>query len=65
MHRFYIASQQLKGTRVMLDDREAHHALHVLRLKAREEIEGLWTEVKSLASQPLPAPRRGEGRANV
>jgi hypothetical protein len=34
-------------------------------LKARGEIEGLWAEVKNLASQPQPAPRRGEGRANV
>jgi chromosome partitioning protein len=33
--------------------------------KAREEIEGLWAEVKNLSSQPLPAPRRGEGRSNV
>jgi chromosome partitioning protein len=34
-------------------------------LKAREEIEELWAEIKRLASQPRPAPRRGEGRANV
>ena len=33
--------------------------------KAREEIEGLWAEAKRLVSQPQPAPRRGEGRANV
>ena len=34
-------------------------------LKAREEIDALWAEAKNLAAQPQPAPRRGEGRANV
>ncbi len=38
MHRFYIAPQQLKGTRVALDEREAHHALHVLRISAGDEV---------------------------
>ncbi len=33
--------------------------------KAREEIEGLWAEVKRLASQPQPAATRREARANV
>ena len=38
MHRFYIAPGQLKGTRVVLDEREGHHALHVLRIERGEQV---------------------------
>src|SRR5436190_17043847 len=38
MHRFYIAPQQLKGDRITLDEREAHHALHVLRIAVGDEV---------------------------
>lgn len=33
MHRFYLPSESCAGDLLRLDGREAHHALHVLRLK--------------------------------
>ncbi|HUC85198.1 MAG TPA: RsmE family RNA methyltransferase [Candidatus Acidoferrales bacterium] len=33
MHRFYLPPEQCRGPWLRLDGREAHHALHVLRLK--------------------------------
>jgi 16S rRNA (uracil1498-N3)-methyltransferase len=33
MHRFYLPPERCAGTALRLDGREAHHALHVLRLK--------------------------------
>ena len=33
MHRFYLPPEQCRGDKLVLTDREAHHALHVLRLK--------------------------------
>jgi 16S rRNA (uracil1498-N3)-methyltransferase len=33
MHRFYMTPERCAGTALLLDGREAHHALHVLRLK--------------------------------
>jgi len=36
MHRFYLPPEHCAGTTIRLDGREAHHALHVLRLKHGE-----------------------------
>jgi 16S rRNA (uracil1498-N3)-methyltransferase len=33
MHRFYVSPAQIQGNAIFLDGREAHHALHVLRLR--------------------------------
>jgi 16S rRNA (uracil1498-N3)-methyltransferase len=36
MHRFYLPPERCAGAALRLDGREAHHALHVLRLKRGE-----------------------------
>ena len=38
MHRFYLPPETCRGSSLRLDGREAHHALHVLRLKRGDEI---------------------------
>ena len=37
VHRFYLPAPQCHGTALRLDGREAHHALHVLRLKEGDD----------------------------
>jgi len=37
MHRFYLPPERCAGETLRLDGREAHHALHVLRLKRGEQ----------------------------
>jgi len=38
MHRFYLPPAQCVGDHLRLTDREAHHALHVLRLRSGETV---------------------------
>jgi len=38
MHRFYLPSADCTGNMMRLDGREAHHALHVLRLERGERV---------------------------
>ncbi|MGA3284099.1 MAG: RsmE family RNA methyltransferase [Verrucomicrobiota bacterium] len=38
MHRFYLPSERCAGNVLRLDGREAHHALHVLRVKRGEQV---------------------------
>jgi len=38
MHRFYLPPECCAGNTLRLDGREAHHALHVLRLKHGEQV---------------------------
>ncbi len=38
MHRFYLPPESCRGNPLRLDGREAHHALHVLRLKRGERV---------------------------
>ena len=38
MHRFYLPPEQCQGAALLLTGREAHHALHVLRLERNELI---------------------------
>jgi 16S rRNA (uracil1498-N3)-methyltransferase len=38
MHRFHLPPEQCRGDSLRLDGREAHHALHVLRLKHGERV---------------------------
>ncbi len=41
MHRFYLPPEATHGDSLRLDEREAHHALHVLRLKRGELVKVL------------------------
>ncbi len=38
MHRFYLPPERCAGSTLQLDGREAHHALHVLRVKRGEQV---------------------------
>jgi 16S rRNA (uracil1498-N3)-methyltransferase len=38
MHRFYLPPAHCKGSTLTLEDREAHHGLHVLRLRRGERV---------------------------
>jgi 16S rRNA (uracil1498-N3)-methyltransferase len=38
MHRFYLPPERCTGATLQLDGREAHHALHVLRLKSGDTV---------------------------
>jgi 16S rRNA (uracil1498-N3)-methyltransferase len=38
MHRFYLSPENCRGSSLCLDGREAHHALHVLRLKRGDRV---------------------------
>ena len=38
MHRFYLLPENCRGASLRLDGREAHHALHVLRVKRGERV---------------------------
>jgi len=38
MHRFYLPPENCRGNALRLDGREAHHALHVLRLKRGDAV---------------------------
>ncbi len=38
MHRFYLSPDQCQSDALILDGREAHHALHVLRVKRGERV---------------------------
>lgn len=38
MHRFYLPPEQCNGDHLRIENREAHHALHVLRLGRGDEI---------------------------
>jgi len=41
MHRFYLAPAECQGTTLLLSDREAHHALHVVRVRTGERVQVL------------------------
>ncbi len=38
MHRFYLPPEQSGGSHLFLTERDAHHALHVLRLRRKERV---------------------------
>lgn len=38
MHRFYLPPDQINGSALVLEDREAHHGLQVLRLRPSERV---------------------------
>src|SRR2546428_9531668 len=38
MHRFYLPPSECQGSQLTLSEQEAHHALHVLRLRAGERV---------------------------
>ncbi len=38
MHRFYLPPEQCGDTALVLSGREAHHGLHVLRLRAGDRV---------------------------
>src|SRR5258705_3894552 len=48
MHRFYLAPAECAGNVLLLKDREAHHAAHVLRVQPHEPVrvlDGVGTEL--------------------
>src|ERR1700677_2864988 len=48
MHRFYLPPEQCRDSLLRLEDREAHHALHVLRIRRGEYVvvlDGAGTEL--------------------
>jgi 16S rRNA (uracil1498-N3)-methyltransferase len=60
MHRFYLPPERCAGNVLRLDGREAHHALHVLRLKLGDAVKVLdgagnefFCEVESAARDSL------------
>jgi 16S rRNA (uracil1498-N3)-methyltransferase len=66
MHRFYLPPEQCAGETLRLDGREAHHALHVLRLRSGETVAVLdgagqefQCEVLSAAHHTVTLARRG------
>ncbi len=59
MHRFYATPQQFKATRAILDEREAHHALHVLRIAVGDEVVLLDGEGNEYRCTIAEASRRG------
>src|SRR5438093_7799014 len=38
MHRFYLPPSECQGSQLTLSEQEAHHALHVLRLRSGERV---------------------------
>jgi 16S rRNA (uracil1498-N3)-methyltransferase len=47
MHRFYVPPESCQDSTITLEDREAHHGLHVLRVRPRERatvLDGAGTE---------------------
>ena len=60
MHRFYLPPELCQGTSLTLEDGEAHHALHVVRVRPGENVEVLdgrghvfHAEVKSLVKRSV------------
>jgi 16S rRNA (uracil1498-N3)-methyltransferase len=60
MHRFYLPPERCTCDELLLDDREAHHALHVLRVKRGEPI-----VVLDGAGQEFLCEIAGASRKNV
>lgn len=58
MHRFYLPPSQISGDRLHLADREAHHAIHVLRLKPGETVEALNGEGERFICEVQSASRK-------
>ncbi|HZQ48009.1 MAG TPA: RsmE family RNA methyltransferase [Verrucomicrobiae bacterium] len=55
MHRFYLPPDQARGKNLILTGREAHHALHVLRIRTGERIvvlDGAGRELMCTAGAP-------------
>ena len=55
MHRFYLPPDRARGKTLALTDREAHHALHVLRVRAGERVavlDGAGRELMCVAETP-------------
>lgn len=60
MHRFYLPPEECRGATLTLREREAHHALHVLRIRDEENI-----IVLDGAGQELPCVVRSHDRNSV
>jgi 16S rRNA (uracil1498-N3)-methyltransferase len=60
MHRFYLPPDECQAAEVLLHDREAHHAWHVLRLRDGEEV-----VILDGAGQELRCAVRGRDRDAV
>ena len=57
MHRFYLPPAECTGPHLWLTDREAHHALHVLRLRDKDELIVLDGECQKLHCRILETRR--------
>jgi 16S rRNA (uracil1498-N3)-methyltransferase len=60
MHRFYLTPEECRTATLLLRDREAHHALHVLRIRNDEEV-----VVLDGAGQELRCAVRGRDRSSM
>lgn len=58
MHRFYVTPEQAAGDRIMLCPREAHHALHVLRVRTGERVQLLDGRGQVMQAEVVRAGRR-------
>lgn len=57
MHHFYLPPEQCRGATLSLSGREAHHALHVLRLRRAEQVMVLDGEGQKLRCEVEAAAR--------
>ena len=64
MHRFYLAAPKCLGPKLLLSGREAHHALHVLRLRRGARVEVLDGEGQVLSCE-IAHPGRDRLELNV
>lgn len=64
MHRFYLPPEQCRDKSVILSERESHHALHVLRVKAGERLVVLDGAGQELLCEAQP-PEHGRIRLIV
>src|SRR4051794_5462627 len=67
MHRFYLPPEHCQGSLLTLEDTEAHHALHVLRVRKGESVDVLdgqghtfHTEVTALGKRTVELAVKGQ-----
>lgn len=58
MHRFYLPPNECRGPELTLSERDAHHALHVLRLRPDERVTVLDGEGREFHCKVCGADRR-------
>src|SRR5262245_51152042 len=58
MQRFFVSPDETRGETIVLSEREAHHALHVVRLRSREVVEVLNGQGERLQCEAVGFSRR-------